>query len=154
MAEANYSDSDHNRKQREYRARTGNAVTKRYERTKKGKLMRTYRNMQSRVGGILKLKRHLYEGLPILPRQQFYLWAMSDPEFHRLFDLWVEGGYCCGMSPSVDRIDPGKGYILGNMRWLTHSQNSALANRTRTKPSGAKSAHRAGDGQKPQRLVG
>lgn len=154
MAEANYSDSDYNRKQREYRARTRNAVTKKYERTKKGKLMRTYRNMQSRVTGVLQKKRHLYEGLPILPRQQFYLWAMSDPEFHRLFDLWVDSEYRCGASPSVDRIDPSKGYVLGNMRWLTHSQNSAQASGARTKPSGVKPARRAGDGRKPRRLVG
>lgn len=124
MAKANYSDSEYLRKQREYRAQTGNASTKRYERTKKGKLMRTYRNMQSRVLGILKKKRHLYEGLPILSRSEFYLWANNSEEFHRLFDGWVASGYQCGDSPSVDRIDPTKGYVLGNMRWLTHRENS------------------------------
>lgn len=126
MATANYSDAEYLRKQREYRARTGNASTIRYERTKKGKLMRTYRNMQSRVDGILKKKAHLYAGLPIISRQSFYLWAMSSPDFHRLFDRWVESGYRCGESPSVDRIDPEQGYTLNNMRWLTHRENSSL----------------------------
>ena len=124
MAHATYSDSEYLRKQRERRAATGNASTKKYERTKKGKLMRTYRNMQSRVTGILKKKRHLYEGLPILSRSEFYMWANNSNEFHRLFDGWVASGYQCGESPSVDRIDATKGYVLGNMRWLTHRENS------------------------------
>ena len=124
MAKANYSDSERLRKQREYRAANGNIVTKRYERTKAGKLMRTYRNMQSRVLGILKNKAHLYEGKELLSRDAFYEWAMSSPEFHRLYDGWVASGYRCGASPSVDRIDASEGYVLWNMEWITHSENS------------------------------
>lgn len=124
MAKANYSDSEYLRKQREYRAATGNAATIKYERTKAGKLMRTYRNMLSRVSGILKKKRHLYEGKPILPREDFYAWAMACDDFHRLYDGWVASGYRCGASPSVDRIDPSRGYEIDNMEWVTHSENS------------------------------
>jgi hypothetical protein len=118
-----------NRKQREYRAANGNAVTQRYERTPQGKLMRTYRNMQSRVLGILKTKRHLYEGKEILSRDAFYAWAQASPEFRRLFDGWVASGYRCGASPSVDRIDPTQGYTLSNMEWVTHSENSRRSSR-------------------------
>jgi hypothetical protein len=119
------------KKQREYRRANGNAVTRRYERTKKGKLMRTYRNMQSRVLGILQKKAHLYRGLEILGREEFYDWALSSPEFHALYDGWVESGYRCGFSPSVDRIDPSKGYTLDNMEWVSHSENSRRASRAR-----------------------
>lgn len=119
------------KKQREYRRANGNAVTKRYERTKKGKLMRTYRNMQSRVLGILQKKAHLYQGLEILGRQEFYDWAMSSPEFHSLYDGWVASGYQCGFSPSVDRVNPAKGYTLDNMEWVSHSENSRRASRSR-----------------------
>ena len=132
MAKANYSDPAYLRKQRERRARTNNADTRKYERTKKGKLMRTYRNMQSRVQGILKKKAHLYSGLPILPREDFYSWAMASNAFHQLFDGWVASGYQCGESPSVDRIDANEGYVLGNMRWLTHRENSRLTCRNKT----------------------
>lgn len=118
-------------KQREYRRATGNAATLKYERTKKGKLMRTYRNMQSRVTGVLHKKAHLYEGLPILSREAFYAWAQASAEFHRLYDGWVASGYSCGDSPSVDRIDASKGYTLDNMRWLTHRENSSLSSRAR-----------------------
>lgn len=126
MATANYSHEEYLRKQREYRARTNNSATTKYERTKKGKLMRTYRNMKSRVEGILIKKAHLYEGLPILPREDFYRWAMSSGAFHRLFDSWVASDYRCGESPSIDRIDATKGYTIGNMRWLSHRENSSL----------------------------
>lgn len=132
MAKANYCDSEYLRKQRERRKATGNATTKKYERTKNGKLMRTYRNMKSRVEGILKKKKHLYEGLPILPKEDFYKWAKSSSEFHRLFDEWEKSGYKCGESPSVDRIDPNKGYIIGNMRWLSHRENSRLTRANRS----------------------
>ena len=121
--------------QRDRRKKTGNAATKKYERTKKGKLMRTYRNMQSRVTGILTKKAHLYEGLSLLPRDEFYRWALASPEFHRLFDEWVASGYRCGSSPSVDRIDPSRGYALENMQWLSHSENSSRASRQRRQPS-------------------
>lgn len=139
MATANYSDEEYLRKQRIYRAATGNRATKKYERTKKGKLMRTYRNMQSRVKGILKQKAHLYEGLPIMPREQFYMWAMSSKTFNALFDAWAEAGYKCGDSPSIDRIDPDKGYVIGNVRWLTHRENSALSRRNRQTRTAAES---------------
>lgn len=113
-------------KQREHRAITGNAATKKYERTKGGKLMRTYRNMQSRVNGIQWKKSHLYEGKEILNKADFYEWAMSCDDFHKLFDAWVASDYSRKLSPSVDRIDSSLGYFIGNMRWLTHSENSRL----------------------------
>ena len=137
MAAANYSSADALRKQREYRAKTGNIATHKYERTKKGKLMRTYRNMESRVSGILKKKAHLYEGLPILPREDFYRWSMASNAFHTLFDEWAASGYKCGDSPSIDRINPESGYVIDNMRWLTHRENSRL---TRGKSTAKRSA--------------
>ena len=111
-------------RQKEYRERTGNAATKKYERTKKGKLMRNYRNMESRIKGIQWRKAHLYEGKTLISRDEFYDWSMADPEFHRLFDEWVESGYERKLSPSVDRKDSSQGYEIENMEWVTHSENS------------------------------
>lgn len=115
---------DMNRKQREYRNRIGNVVTKRYERTKKGKLMRIYRNMKSRIDGVQKAKFHLYEGKYLLPKEEFYEWAMGCSDFHVLFDAWAESNYMRGNAPSVDRVDSTKGYEVSNMEWITHSENS------------------------------
>jgi hypothetical protein len=110
--------------QRERRRLSGDAHTKKYEKTFKGKLMRTYRNMESRCKGIVKGKAHLYEGLEVLPREDFYQWSLSDEGYKMLFEVWVESGYDKKLSPSIDRKDTGKGYTLGNIRWVTHSENS------------------------------
>lgn len=119
--------------QREYRKSNGDAVTKRYEKTFKGKLMRTYRNMYTRVSGILKTKTHLYQGLSILPREDFYEWSLNDKEYKRLFEQWVSSGYDKKLSPSIDRKDTNLGYELGNMCWVTHSQNSSQGSVNRWK---------------------
>jgi hypothetical protein len=110
--------------QREYRRRTGNVATVKYERSKSGKLMRIYRNMQSRITGIQGAKHHLYRGKPLLSRAEFYEWALSSEAFHRLFDVWAASGYEMKYAPSVDRINSADGYVIGNMEWVTHSENS------------------------------
>lgn len=104
---------------------------KKYEKTKKGYLMRTYRNMQSRVSGIQKNKAHLYQGKSLLPREEFYVWALADPNFNTIYHAWVLSGYHRKISPSINRIDSSRGYELDNMEWLTHSENSRLGSLSR-----------------------
>lgn len=118
-------------RQREYRKNNGNAVTKKYEKTKKGKLMRCYRNMESRVAGIQWRKKHLYEGKELLSREEFYQWAINSPDFHSLFDAWESSGYDRKLAPSVDRVDSKRGYTVDNMEWVTHSENSRRGGRSR-----------------------
>jgi len=110
--------------QREYRRNNGNACTTKYERTKGGKLMRIYRNMRSRVEGVQWMKAHLYAGKELLPKGDFYVWALASPEFHRLYREWAESSYERKLAPSVDRVDSARGYCLDNMQWVTHSENS------------------------------
>lgn len=112
--------------QREYRRRNAGIHTKTYEKSKKGKLMRTYRNMESRVKGIHKTKAHLYSGLEILNREDFYEWSFGDQDFNRLYEGWVSSDYDMKLSPSIDRLDTSKGYLKDNIRWITHSENSRL----------------------------
>jgi len=119
-----------NADQRAARAASNDSATKRYEKSFNGYLMRTYRNMKSRVSGILKKKAHLYEGLEILSKESFYTWAKSDDEYSRLYEQWVGSGYEYRLAPSIDRIDSSKGYILENMRWLPHWKNSQLGNQS------------------------
>jgi len=112
--------------QREHRKLTGNKDTKKYEKTYKGKLMRTYRNMYTRISGMIDKSSHLYEGLPLLTKKDFYEWALSSDEYKNLFDAWVLSGYKLKLSPSIDRVDSSLGYTLSNMRWVTQSKNSRL----------------------------
>lgn len=114
------------RKQREYRKKTGNAITKKYEKSHKGFLMRLYRNMQSRVTGVQKQKFHLYRGKELLNRQDFYNWSIDNPVFLEMFEIYKNSNFDRKLTPTVDRIDSSKGYTLDNMRWLTHSENSRL----------------------------
>lgn len=101
----------------------------RYEKTANGFLMRAYRNMLSRVRGLIK--PHIYAGLAILPKQQFYAWAKADPTFWQLFRAWTVSRHNHKLSPSVNRIDTTQGYVIGNIEWVTHSVNSALGGMAR-----------------------
>lgn len=114
------------KKQRERRAANKNAYSKRYQRTKKGFLVRLYRNMKSRIAGIQKAKHHLYKGKDLLPKEEFYKWANLSEEFHILFAAWELAEYSRRLTPTVDRVDSTLGYFDPNMRWLTHSENSRL----------------------------
>lgn len=120
-----------NKRQREYRKASNNVHIKRYEKTPRGFLMRAYRNMKSRVEGIQWRKAHLYAGKELLSKDEFYVWAWNNKDFHRLFGLWQKSGYARTLTPSVDRIDSTRGYSIDNMRWITHSLNSALGTRAR-----------------------
>lgn len=100
--------------------------SKLYEKTPKGFLMRTYRNMQSRVTGVQVKKAHLYKGLMILPRDDFYAWTWENPTFWRLYKQWAATDYDRRLTPSINRINSSKGYLLDNIEWLTHSVNSSL----------------------------
>ena len=110
---------------------------KTYEKTPKGYLSRKYHAMNCRVNGIGSpefIARHKnYMGLPLLSRQAFYLWALENKDFKKLFDDWKVSGFEAKLCPTVDRIDPKKGYVLSNMRWLTRSKNSSLGNLGRPK---------------------
>lgn len=116
----------HKRKdyQKVYRLRTGNSSTSKYEKTKKGFLMRLYRNMKSRIEGVQKAKFHLYAGCSLLPKETFYEWSLASEVFHQLFEEWEQSGYERKLAPSVDRVDSFRGYELDNMEWVTMSENS------------------------------
>lgn len=94
----------------------------RYWKTRKGKLMMTYNNMNRRVRGYVK--SHLYEGLDLLSRDDFYRFSLCGESYHKLYEDWVSSDYERRLSPSIDRIDTSLGYVLGNIQWITQSENS------------------------------
>lgn len=111
-------------KTNEYRKRTDNKSCKAYEKTPKGYLVRTYRNMKSRVTGVQTLKAHLYGGKELLDKESFYQWALMSEDYIRLYNAYISGGCQMKFAPSIDRIDSSKGYTFDNIRWITHSENS------------------------------
>lgn len=112
-----------NARQRDYRSKTNNQCTRKYEKTKSGFIMRMYRNMQSRITGIQWKKRHLYSGKELLSRENFYSFAFNDSAFHELFDKWEKSGYDRRLAPSIDRINSDYGYKIDNIRFITFSEN-------------------------------
>lgn len=120
--------------QKELRIKTDSKSIKIYEKTLKGYLVRTYRNMLSRVKGILKKKAHLYNGLEILDKQTFYQWSLNNKDYTTNFNKYKKSNYELRYAPSIDRIDSSKGYVLENMRWVAFHVNCS---------GGAKSKHKA-----------
>jgi len=108
------------------RSKSGGAISqKKYRKTPRGYIMQTYRNMLSRVRGWIK--PHLYSGLDIVPREEFYAWALADgSEFFPMLEAYIASGLDMRLAPSIDRRDTSLGYTLDNIRWLTHSENSSL----------------------------
>jgi hypothetical protein len=102
--------------QRNRRLANNNEWTKKYEKTKKGFLVRMYRNMQSRTCGVQKKKSHLYLGLSLIDRDLFYEWALSSEQFHSMFLEWELSNYGRKLTPTVDRIDSSIGYELYRIR--------------------------------------
>ncbi len=95
-----------------------------YEKTKKGYVMRMYRNMKSRVTGVQKAKFHLYEGLELMSKEDFYNLALNDKVFDQLFKEYEDSGYEMSLAPSPDRVDSQRGYTPDNIDFVTHSVNS------------------------------
>ena len=93
-----------------------------YWKTEKGKLMLTYNNMKRRVDGYVK--PHIYNGLDICERYEFYEWSKNNTDFKLLFEEWSSKGFIRKISPSIDRIDTSLGYSVDNMQWITQSENS------------------------------
>jgi hypothetical protein len=87
-----------------------------------------YTQMNKRVRGTSGTKRpDLYLGLPILPRDVFITWSKNHPDFLSMYKRWFSSGFDRKLTPSVNRMNSSKGYILGNIEWMTNSQNCGLS---------------------------
>jgi len=118
---------------RERRRNTNYSVTKTYEKTKSGFIMRMYRNMKTRINGSNPAKKHLYDGKYLLPKEDFYTWINTNTNFDELFEVYESSKYDRRLAPSVDRIDSSDGYRIGNMRLVTSSVNSGNVDQRKKK---------------------
>jgi hypothetical protein len=100
--------------------------------TVSGFLGALYCQMRRRVEGRASKDSYLWEGKPIMPRETFLEWGRNHPDFLRLFRRWTLSGRDRKLVPSINRIDPGNGYTLDNVEWVTASQNSSLAGSVRS----------------------
>lgn len=98
------------------------ADTMRYRRTLKGRLCFAYTLASRRVRG--KTGRPDYTGLPISPREDWYQAFLNDLEYVRVFKRWARNGFSRFYTPTPDRIDPARGYVVENLRWLPFHENT------------------------------
>lgn len=121
-----------NNHQKERRKTKGNLDQHKYEKTIDGFLMRVYRNMNSRVSGVQSKKHYLYAGKYLIDKNLFYEWSKNNEDFNSLFNNWEKSGYEKKICPSIDRINPEKGYSIDNMRWITFSKNCSETRRNKS----------------------
>lgn len=68
-----------------------------------------------------KKRKH---NLPTYDVKWLKSWLLNNPEFHRLYDIWVASGYDKWFKPSVDRLNDGVSYTEYNIQLLTWRENA------------------------------
>jgi len=92
-----------------------------YRKTKHGLLRRLYHKQ------VIRCKRKSWS-LPEYTSQEFLDFYHDDWDFEDLYDQWVEHDYHKDFTPSVDRKDPGRGYVWDNIQLMTWQDNNKKGN--------------------------
>ena len=85
-----------------------------------------YAGMKTRVNGNNSHKSSV-EGKAILSQSEFLEWCYKKENITILLKLhedWRKSNYSNKIAPSIDRIDNDKGYVIGNLQWITLSKNT------------------------------
>lgn len=90
-------------------------------------LSNCYSQMNGRVLGRGTKRPDIYLGKPILPKDAFFNWSKNHPTFLSLYKQWVTNNFDRKLTPTVNRMNPKRGYSLDNIEWLTNSQNCGLS---------------------------
>ena len=88
-------------------------------------------NRQTKIGVV----RMMYSSQKGKSKQRGYLpptyseeelsnWLATQPEFHEMFQGWVDSGYQIKFKPSCDRLNDLVSYTLDNLRVVTWHENS------------------------------
>lgn len=99
-----------------------------YRRSFKGMLSRMYEYMQRRVQGRTD-KAHIYEGLSLLSRTEFFNLALASKTLKRLYYDWKKSRFTLAKRPTPHRVDRTEGYDAQNIQFVTYSKNSAMIKR-------------------------
>lgn len=63
----------------------------------------------------------------IISRKEFIKFGLNSKEFRLIFKRWIDSKCLLKLCPSIDRVDNSKGYVKGNLQFLTLSENSRKA---------------------------
>lgn len=94
--------------------------------------MLRYRDMRRRINGCPH-KRSRSEGQPLLSQKEFLEWCAGSYDYITLHAAWVDSGFDPKLSPSIHRVDESKGYVLGNMMWVTRAEHERMTAAERKK---------------------
>ncbi len=89
---------------------------KSYSQTKKGWSAKSYNGMKQRA----KRRGH---PLPNFTLAEFRSWCDSQPEFHKLFNVWLNLNCDTNYRPSIDRLENKLSYTFSNIQITTSKQN-------------------------------
>ena len=92
-----------------------------YRKTKHGLLRRLFHKQ------VLRCKRKGWS-LPGYTSQEFLDFYYTDDHFLHLYNQWVLHEHHRNYTPSVDRVDPGLGYIWDNIQLMTWQENNQKGN--------------------------
>ena len=96
---------------------------KRYRNNPERMFKLKYSGMRRRINGLNKHSNLI--GKELISKKEFLVWCNNNLEkFNQLRKNWARSGYKRKLAPSIDRIDNSVGYIVGNMAWITQSENS------------------------------
>lgn len=71
-------------------------------------------------------KQYKVTGSKFLSKQEWLEWCYSEENYKKFIEIynnWVKNDFKEKFSPSIDRVDNNKSYIIGNLQWLTKSEN-------------------------------
>ena len=77
-------------------------------------------------------RKYFVTGTEYLTKQDFVDWVYKKNNFKvftELYDNWVQSDFNTKLSPSIDRINPKKGYVASNLQWLSKSDNCKKYNK-------------------------
>lgn len=90
-----------------------------FRRSFNGRLYRMYYNMHFRVK---HRESYAGKGCTINDFEQFKKFCMEN-NFSQVYQDWVNNGYIRKFTPTVDRIDPSRGYSWDNIQIVSFDEN-------------------------------
>lgn len=82
--------------------------------------------------GDRKGRAYFVTGKEYLSKDEWNNWCYQDENYMKFMDIynnWVQSGFNHKKTPSIDRIDSKKSYLIGNLQWLTLSANCSKYNK-------------------------